>query len=144
MKFLALVTPLSIYHIASDPHLLSWREAPSTWMSPVPASRQPPLLVPANRAACLHLPPCPDCTTPTFDALGMLPGSCHPWGVFPGAGPSAPLCPCIFLLLILCLPESSGVWFLLSGGFFVQGRAARETPLPGSIYVNYLICVITA
>ena len=39
--------------------LLSRRELPSTWMSLTPATRQPPPLVSAPRAACLRLPPFP-------------------------------------------------------------------------------------
>ena len=40
-------------------HLLSWCKTPPNWTSPAPAARQPLPLVPAPRAACLHLLPFP-------------------------------------------------------------------------------------
>ena len=48
---------VSLYLFAPTPHLLSWREAPPAWTSPVPATRQPLLLVTLPCIACLLLPP---------------------------------------------------------------------------------------
>ena len=57
-----------------------------------PATRQPPPLIPAPRAACLLLTPFLCRWAPPFAAIGLHPGPCRPLGGSPGRGPSTPMC----------------------------------------------------
>ena len=50
---LFIIVAFSLFSPSS--HFLSWCEAPPTWMLLVPDNCQPPPLVSAPRAACLHL-----------------------------------------------------------------------------------------
>ena len=116
-------------------HVFSFREAPPTWTSPAPATRQPPQLVYAPCSACLRLSPFPVTArppSPPFDTLGLHPVPCHPLVGLSVANPSVspvplPRPPWVLLWIL----ASSGSWFFV-GWILAWGRDSRAPPLPGS------------
>ena len=103
---------------------------PSTWTSPAPASRQYPPLVPAPRAACLRLLPCPACAPPPISALGLISGICQLLGGLACRGS---------LRIYVPLPSPTGcspvsrnllVFGFLSGGFSRKGERPEGASTP--------------
>ena len=90
---LSVAIPHQILLISPTSHLLSQCEAPPTLELP-PTCQSP---ASAARPCCLRLPPFLCRCVPPFAALGLHPGPCCPLGGSPGAGPPAPLCPCLIL-----------------------------------------------
>ena len=94
---LRICSSLKPFQFSPAPHLLSRCEFPPTWMSPAPAARQPPPLIPVPSVVCLHLLPLLCRFVPPFSALGLYPGPCWPLGGSPDVGTSVSLCLCLIL-----------------------------------------------
>ena len=108
--------------------------SPVTRRSPPGHCPHPPTAI--FRRSSLHTATCacvwhcvPWLYAPPFSTLGMLPGPCQPLGGFLVSDTSVSPVPLSRPpWAILCIPESSGVWFLL-GGFHTRARGqVTSTP----------------
>ena len=109
--------------VAPNTHLLSRHKAPPTWTSPAPTTCQPPPLVSASPAACLHLPP----FTVTIFSILCNPrpttrSLSAPGGFYVAASIYLPFAPALSSQSYP--PNPIIFWFLvsLSGGFFRKGE----------------------
>ena len=119
-------------------HLVSRRGTSSAWTFPLPATHQPMSLISLPRSACLLLPPCPMSVRPPFHPQ-LAPRSLSSLEVLPFVGTSVYLVsqPLPTYVIIL-LPSSSGVWFMIGWIFARKGEGT------GRLYSLAISCTISS